>query len=300
MLQEHLHRRQFIRNATALSALVMVPSWAEAASVDSRQIGIQLYTLRSILEQDPAKVLKQLAQQGYKQLEGYRAKQGLFFGFKPKEFQKLCADNGLSVKSWHVSGGWDEQRKGLKDELTMLNRWQELCTQLKEAGASFVVVPYVPETDRADASSMNRLAEQFNEAGEVAKKMGLSFCYHNHAFEFEQKEGVTLFEILLANTNADVVNFELDLYWAVKAGQDPIELFRQHAGRFPLWHVKDMNADTGQFAEVGTGKIDFRSIFNMAETAGLQQFFVEQDKCPGDPLASTAISIKNLKNSILR
>lgn len=296
------NRRDFILKTAALAGLAVLPSWAMADAKGSgkQNIGVQLYTLRSVLENEPKRVLQALAKQGYKELEGYGGASGKYFGLSAGEFTAICKDLGLSVKSWHVSGGWAEERKGNTEDRTMLNRWPELLEELKAMGAAYVVVPYIAKEDRADLASYNRIAEQFNTAAEMASKIGLQFCYHNHEFEFEEMEGTTPYEVLLRNTNEKLVQFELDLYWATRAKVSPIELFRQHAGRFPLWHVKDMHPDTKAFAEVGTGAIDFKSIFRMAETAGMQHFFVEQDKCPGDPLASTGISIKNLKESILK
>jgi sugar phosphate isomerase/epimerase len=134
-----------------------------------------------------------------------------------------------------------------------------------------------------------------NKAGEACKKAGIGFAFHNHEDLFETFNGKKVHEIFTTELDQNVVQYELDLYWATKAGQDPIEFFEKYPGRFPLWHVKDMakTADKN-FTEVGNGSIDFKSIFAQAQKAGMKYYFVEQDKTPGNPLDSIAISYKNL------
>ena len=134
-----------------------------------------------------------------------------------------------------------------------------------------------------------------NKSAEACKKAGITFAYHNHDAEFKEVEGKIPYHLLLTETNPDLLKMELDLCWVTKAGVDPVELFRNHPGRFSLWHVKDIDKELKGPLPVGTGIIDFKRIFANAELAGMKHFFVEHDM-PADPFASITTSINNLKN----
>jgi sugar phosphate isomerase/epimerase len=131
--------------------------------------------------------------------------------------------------------------------------------------------------------------EVLNKTGEACKKAGINFAYHNHDAEFHAVEGTVPYDWFLSQTHAGTVKMELDLAWAVKGGKDPVELFKQHPGRFPLWHVKDLDAKHETILPVGSGTIDFKKIFRAAKLAGMQHFFVEHDM-PADPFASITSS----------
>jgi len=134
----------------------------------------------------------------------------------------------------------------------------------------------------------------FSKSGEACKKAGVQFAYHNHTTEFDSIEGHRPFDYILSNTDKELVKMELDLAWATKANQDPVELFKQHPGRFPLWHVKDLDATTKNPTEVGKGTIDFKRIFEHQADSGMKYFFVEQDQAPA-PLDNVAGSYGFLK-----
>ena len=142
-------------------------------------------------------------------------------------------------------------------------------------------------------------ADQLNIAGERCKKSGIQLCYHNHDFEFIKQDDQYPYDILMSS-DKDLVKMEMDIYWIKKAGQDPIELFKKHPGRYPLWHVKDMDHTPQQsFTEVGNGIIDFKQIFKYKREAGMKYFFVEQDKCEGSPFDSIAKSIAYIKKNLV-
>jgi sugar phosphate isomerase/epimerase len=154
-------------------------------------------------------------------------------------------------------------------------------------------------SERAGIDRYKYIADELNSAGEKCKKSGMQLCYHNHEFEFEKQSGTTPYDILLGS-DADLVKMEIDLYWVTKANQDPITLMLQHPGRFPLWHVKDMDRSVEQrFTEVGNGIINFKQIFRHAKKAGLQYFYVEQDKTIGSPFDSITQSISYIKKHIV-
>src|SRR4029078_10306949 len=135
-----------------------------------------------------------------------------------------------------------------------------------------------------------------NAAGEVCNKNGIRFQYHNHAFEFETVDGQIPFDVMLKELDPKKVGMELDLYWIIKAGQDPVKYFNAYPGRFEQWHIKDMSKDDNtKNANVGTGSINFKDLLTHAKQAGLKHWYVEYDTFPGDPIESVAASAKYLK-----
>jgi sugar phosphate isomerase/epimerase len=163
-----------------------------------------------------------------------------------------------------------------------------------------MVCAYLSNPERGNLDKYKKLADDFNKAAEICKKSGIQFAYHNHDFEFAQQDGKYPYEILLNNTDKNLVKMEMDIYWVVKAKQDPIALINQHPGRFPLWHVKDMASTPNQtFAEVGNGTINFAAIFKQADKAGLKYFFVEQDTTPGNPYDSITQSFNYIKRNLV-
>jgi sugar phosphate isomerase/epimerase len=146
----------------------------------------------------------------------------------------------------------------------------------KILGQSYIVCAWIDAELRRKPDVWKRAAERFNRAGETSKKLGIQFAYHNHDFEFTPINGRLPYDILLAETDPELVKMEMDLYWITKGGQDPVQYFDRHLGRFPLVHVKDMDKN-GEFADVGSGTIDFARIFARSETAGIRHYLVEHD-----------------------
>ena len=271
-------RRQFLRQLTAASALTLLPTMA--AQAQGRQvdrIGLQLYTLRKEMTNDFEGTLERVAELGYKEMEfaGY-------YGRSAGEVRDLLDRLGLSSPASHIS--LDLIRNDLNKQIDIAG----------EIGQSYIVIPSVPAAERT-LSDFKKHAETLNEVGQKCKEAGLTIVYHNHSFEFEAQGAGTGYEHLLAQTDANTVYFELDLYWAVNANVSPISLFRENPGRFPLVHVKDRSPD-GEMADVGKGEIDFSEIFSYAETAGIKHFFVEHD-FPEDGMNSVAYSFNTLKNT---
>ena len=141
-----------------------------------------------------------------------------------------------------------------------------------------------------------RVADDFNRAAQAAKDAGVQFAYHNHDFEFQRMEGRLPFDVLLENTDAKLVQYEIDLYWITKGGQDPLTYFERWPGRVPLVHVKDsMGEPEHRMVDVGQGKIDWKRIFAKREQAGIRHFFVEHDQ-PPQPFEDITTSYTYLKN----
>ncbi len=255
----------------------------------SSKIGLQLYTLRTDLAKDLEGTLKKVAAIGYKEVELFGYNDGKFFGKTPKEFKAILDGLGLNPVSGHYGAG--VQMKDQKG--TLSNDWQRAVDDAAAIGQKYVNCAYLTDGERKSIEDYKKYVDLFNKSGEVAKKAGLQFGYHNHDFEFKKMDGQLPYD-LIASTDPDLVKLELDLYWIVKAGLDPVDLFKKYPGRFPLWHVKDMDKTDQSFAEVGTGSIDFKKIFDARKIAGLQHFFVEQDVAKRPALEAIDISFKNV------
>ncbi len=293
-----LSRRLFLKTSSVISAgFLMAPSCNKNAKTSL--IGLQLYTVRDAMQTDPAGTLDRVAKLGFNSVEGatYTGSQQ-FYGMAPTAFAALLKQNNLVMPSAHYRLG-EETNKGDVVKGTMLHEWDKAVDDASAVGVKYMVCAWLSEGERGGTDKYKKLAEQLNKAGEATKKAGIQMCYHNHDFEFEKDNGVYMYDILLNNTDKDLVKMEIDLYWVNKAGQDPIAMFEKNPGRYPLWHVKDMDKTPEKaFTEVGNGVIDFKNIFKHADKAGLQYFFVEQDKTPGSPFDSIAQSIKYIKANI--
>lgn len=291
-------RRSFLKSSAVYSAsLLVVPS---LLNYEHKYIGLQLYTVRDAMESNPAATLARVSKLGYNSVEGatYTGTQK-FYGMEALEFSRVLKQNGLIMPSSHYRLG-DEKVNGEIPKGTIVQDWGKAVDDAATVGIKYMVCAYLSEQERGGTDRYKVIAEKFNKAGEICRKAGIQLCYHNHDFEFKKEDGKFMYEILLANTDKNLVKMEMDLYWVTKAGQDPIALFNQHPGRFPLWHVKDMDkTPEHSFAEVGNGSIDFKKIFKYSSKAGLQYFFVEQDKTPGDPFTSIAQSIAYIKKNLV-
>ena len=281
-----------------LSAAVLSAPHLFAA--DKKYIGLQLYTIRNAMQADPVAALAKVAQIGYNSLEGatYTGDQK-FYGMDAAAFAKQLKQNGLIMPSGHYRLG-EEKTKGADTQGTILHNWQKAVDDAAEVGLKYMVCAYLSNPERGNLDKYKKIADDFNKAAEICKKSGIQFAYHNHDFEFAQQDGKYPYEVLLNNTDKNLVKMEMDIYWVVKAKQDPISLINQHPGRFPLWHVKDMAATPNQtFAEVGNGIINFKEIFKQADKAGLKYFFVEQDTTPGNPYDSITQSFNYIKRNLV-
>ncbi|TRX16760.1 sugar phosphate isomerase/epimerase [Flavobacterium franklandianum] len=267
-----IKRRQFlISSGLALGTLVLAPSLAFASK--KRSIGIQLYTLRDSLPKNVKGVLAQVGKAGFTGVEtfGYSQTNG-FFGTSAKDFQSILKDNGLKATSNHF-----DFNSYIKDGKTdILNSYIETAHIL---GSEYVTIPYVIQELRGKSiDDYKKLAAGINKVGEICHSNGLKLAYHNHDFEFIKFENTTGYEVLLNETDKNIVDFELDLYWVVRSGNDPLKLFKDHPGRFKMWHVKDMDKVNLDFnTEIGNGTIDFKSIFAQAKQSGMEHFFLEHE-----------------------
>ncbi|MCD6347740.1 MAG: sugar phosphate isomerase/epimerase, partial [Bacteroidales bacterium] len=253
---------------------------------NKKYIGLQIYSVRKAISQDLEGTLTALAEMGYTSIEHAGYSNGLIYGMKPKDFQNLIESLGMKLLSGHVglSPGGDT------------NNWEKAIADNAEAGLEYFVVPSMGGMHRDTLEHLKATGEAFNEMGRICKKHGMKFGFHNHSSEFNDLEGKPMYDSLLELTDPKLVAMEMDLYWAVRGGADPVDYFNRYPGRFELWHVKDMeDSEDKFFAEVGYGTIDFERIFAAQKKAGLVYYFVEQDAFRGDPLESVKKSVDYLK-----
>ncbi len=273
-----MNRRTFLKTSTGavLSGLLTQTVSAQAPERSLRKIGVQLYTVRSLMEKDFNGTLAKVAAAGYQEVEfaGY-------YEHKPKDVKKLLNRLGLTAPSTHQGLAVFEQKLD----------W--LIETAKIIGHQYVVCPWLSTEQRSTIDHYKKLAASFNQFGEACQKAGLQFAYHNHDFEFAPLAGQIPFDVLLAATDPKLVQIEIDLYWMIKAGYDPLAYFEKYPGRFALCHVKDMAAEQ-KMVDVGQGQIDFAKIFAQSQQAGLKHYFVEHDQ-PENPLQSITVSSQYLK-----
>lgn len=263
-----LTRRQFIKYSSgALAALgtpaVLAHNHKGKDAMHAQHtsaVGLQLYTLRDIMKVSVPATLKLVADIGYKEMEfaGY-------FDHSAKHIRQLLDDNGLRAPSAHI----------MLDAFD--NNLNQVLDDAQTVGHKYLVVPWLSEAQRGTGiAPYQALAEKLNTIGEACHKAGITLAYHNHDFEFENRDGQIPLDVLITQTDPNLVAMELDLYWTVKAGKNPVDYFKAYPGRFKLWHVKDL-AEDGGFADVGKGTINFKDIFAHGELAGIEHKFVERD-----------------------
>ncbi len=278
-----MDRRKFIQTSSlAAAGLTMLPSLLEAKKKSA--IGLQLYTLRDVIKSDVKGILTKVAAMGYTKAETYGYKDGKLFDMPVAEYNTFVKSIGLDTVSGHY--GID----------MTVNGWDKACEDAKFLGQKYVIVPWMDKKYYSSLDELKKTCDQLNKAGEVAKKHGLQFGYHNHAFEFQMVGDKTIFENMLELLDPKLVIWELDIFWVVNAGHDPVKYFEKYPKRFPLWHVKDMDkTNKERNADVGTGTIDYKMLLTKAKQAGLKQFFMEQETYPSTPMESTKNSIDYLK-----
>lgn len=272
-----MDRRTFVQTSAAAAAAATVPGLPSGARRIER-IGVQLYTVRAEMAKDVERTLARVAEIGFQEVEfaGY-------FDRPPAELRKMLDRLRLTAPSAHVPfetlrDGWS---RVLDDAATLGHRW--------------VLVAWTPAEVRRTIDDWRRIAELFTRAARQAQARGLAFGYHNHDYEFVPLNERIPFDVLLATTDPEVVQIEMDLYWITKAGHDPRAYFARYPGRFPLVHVKDsLGPPEHRMVDVGDGVIPWDRIFAMSRQAGIRHYFVEHDS-PADPFASIAASYRYLK-----
>ena len=275
-------RRNFLKASGALAiGSFLLPDVAKAADRRSvKDAGLQLYTVRNEMLKDNTGTLKKIASLGYKEIESAGSEKGSYYGFKPAEMKKICADLGMTLRSGHVH--YDD-------------KWQQTIDDASESGQEYLIVSVMP-TNGQTVDNYKSVAEIFNKAGEACKKSNIIFGYHNHDSEFEKDNGKVLYDVLLENTNPDYVKMEMDLGWVIVTGNDPLDYFAKYPGRFPLWHLKDMDLKEKHSVEFGKGGLDVKKMLQNSKKAGMKYFFVEQEEYTGTAFECLEFNINYLKN----
>jgi len=276
----HPDRRQFLRSAGGMVAAgaLLGPSVLVDAGArrDTRlgHLGLQLYGVRHLMDQDVEGTIAAVAAIGYREVElaGLHKKTA-------REMRAILDRHGLRARSSHSS---------MQD---IRRNWARTLDDAATLGQTYIVNPWIDEPERTVAG-YTKAAHEMTTAAEAARAHGLGFAYHNHEFEFARVDGKLPYDILLAETDPQLVKMELDIFWIVKGGQDPLAYFDRHPGRFPMIHAKDMTKD-GKMVDVGQGAIDWREIFRKARRAGLEYTFVEHDE-PPSPIADAKVSYEYL------
>ncbi len=291
-------RRTFLKSAAALSAgAAILPQWAcskksaagmmgnSSGSLD--KFGIQLYTLRDVIPDDPKGTLKQLASYGYQQVEGYEGAQGMFWNMTPKNFKTYLDDIGIRMVSSHTNIHEDFERKAAEAAIV---------------GLDYLICPYIgPQKSVED---WKKVTEKFNECGRICNANGIRFAYHNHAYTFKAFSGMMPQDFLMENTDPALVDHQMDIYWVVTGGADPADYLTRYPNRFRLVHVKDRKKgvaadEHSASCNLGTGIIDFATILKTAQAKGVKYFIMEQerydDSTPMDSAKVGAAYLKNLK-----
>jgi len=303
-----INRRSFFKNAGALalgslaipaiakgSNLLAMQNYAITGEKKLKTIGLQLYSVKDVLEKDLKGTLQQLATIGYKEIESYPGSKGHYYGMEPKAFSSMLHDMGLKLISSHFGSGTREGKAESWHQATMLTKLDELADKAAQTGQKYLTCSWMDKSLRNTPDDLKRTAELFNAVGETCKKAGLQFAYHNHAFEFEKVGDSLIYDFMLANTDPRLVQWEMDIFWLVAGNHDPVTYFKKYPNRFPLGHVKDMDKqDQKKNTEIGTGSITYTEILKEAKKNGMQHFIVEQESFTRPSIESMQINYKNL------
>ena len=285
-------RRKFIKISGGLTGSLLLANLASNAFLSSnaepdakiKQFGIQLWTLRDVLPANPKNVLKQLADFGYKQIESYEGAQGMFWGMTNSEFKSYMDGLGMTMIASHCDISKDFEKK---------------AAEAAAIGMKYLICPWKGPQKSLD--EFKKFADEFNQKGEICKKNGIRFAYHNHDYGFKAMNGQLPQDVMMAGTDPALVDFEMDIYWVVAAGQDPEAWLKKYKNRFRLCHIKDRSKTPGpdngkNSVDLGTGSIDFSKILKTAKKNGMEYYVMEQEAYPaGTPLDAAKVGASYLK-----
>jgi len=276
-----ISRRNFLKKSGALAiASSTLPMLSSAiGNKKGMNAGVQLYTVRKEMLADAAGTLKSLAVLGFKEIESARSEKGNYYGLTPKEIKTICGDLGMVLRSGHVHVDAE---------------WAKTLDLASESGQEYLICSTMP-TNGQTVDNYKRVAESFMKSGEECKKRNIKFGYHNHGYEFESENGKVLYDVLMENTDSATVFMELDLGWVKAGGKEPLDYFKKFPGRFPLWHLKDMDPAKKQSTEFGKGNLPISDIMNSIKLSGLKYYFVEQEEYASSPIESMKHNLAYLK-----
>ena len=253
-----------------------------------KEIGLQLYSIRDSIYKNVPGSLGKVGKMGYTFVEAAGYRDGKFYGVDPAEFKNLCESEGLKFLGSHT--GWDLPDSANYD-VTMA--WWDQCIDAHvAAGVKWIVKPSMGRLGYESIAGLKKYCDYFNTIGEKCKAKGLIFGYHNHDKEFSTVlDSITVYDFMLQNTDPSKVIFEIDLYWCVVGGKNPVDYFKNYPGRFYLWHIKDEK-------EIGeNGKVDFAAIWPSMEVSGMKYGIVEVERYNFEPFESCKMSLDYLNNA---
>jgi sugar phosphate isomerase/epimerase len=227
-----------------------------------KQVGLQLYSVRMDMLSDASGTLIKLGKIGYREIESAQSDKGNYYGLSPKEIKKIMKDQGMHLRSGHTH---------------IDKNWERSIDEAAEAGQEYIICSVLPVPGQT-IENYQKSADIFSKAGEQCKKSGLLFGYHNHESEFESIGGQVLYDVLLTRVDPGLVHMEMDLGWVIAAGKNPLDYFSRYPGRFPLWHLKDMNVAEKKSVEFGNGSVDIIALLQHRVQAGMKYYFVEQEE----------------------
>jgi sugar phosphate isomerase/epimerase len=277
-------RREFLKKSALSIATISVLSKSLMANAAKGELtGIQLYSIRDDMKKDPLTTLKALASFGYKHVEHASYTDRKFYGWGAKEFRKVLDDLGLKMPSGHTVLGkqhWDETKKDFTDA------WKYTVEDAAVLGQQFVISPSMHNDYRKSQDALKKLMEIFNKSGELCKKSGMKFGYHNHDFEFAEKlDGISVYEIILKNTDPNLVIQQLDIGNLYNGGAKADEVMKAWPGRFSSMHVKDEITGTGnekfESTILGKGIVPVKEVIDMGRKTGTIHFIIEQESYQG-------------------
>lgn len=274
-----ISRNEFLWKSAALAVgTSLIPSLS-FSQPRVRHFGVQLYTFRDEMATDARGTLEKIANLGIREIESARSRKGHYYGLTPREMKDACTDLGMKLVSGHVH---------LDDQ------WNSTVEEAVASGQSYLICSSLPSRGQT-LDNYKKVAEAFNKAGETCREAGLKFGYHNHDYEFESDQGQVLYEVLLKETDPELVHMELDLGWVVASGFDPADYFSRYPGRFPLWHLKDMDLEEKKSTEFGKGGLDLADIMARQKESGVKHIFIEQEEYSSTPFESMQHNMAFLK-----
>jgi sugar phosphate isomerase/epimerase len=267
----------------ALSGVLM--TFTNSCKPKGKNIGLQLYSIRDSIMRDVPGAIKKVAEMGYKFVEPAGYNNGQFYGMSPADFKSLCESNNMYVLSSHTSHNAPDSA-----HYAATMEWWDACIDAHVAvGAKYIVQPSMGREAYESLEGLKKYCDYFNEVGAKCKAKGIQFGYHNHDREFSTKlDSITIYDYMLENTDPSNVIFELDLYWCVKGGANPVDYFNKYPGRFQLWHIKDEK-------EIGaSGLMDFPAYWAAAKQSGMKYGIVEVERYDFDEFTSCKMSLDYL------
>ena len=296
-------RRSFLQKSAVLIAGSSFFSRQLLAAAKPGSItGIQLYSVRDDMKKDPLGTLKALADMGYHYVEHANYVNRKFYGYSATEFKKILSGHGMKMLSGHTVMGkdhWDATKKDFTDA------WKFTVDDAATVGQQFVISPWLDESLRRNIDDMKRYMDVFNKCGQLCKKSGMRFGYHNHNFEFTQSlDGKKIYDIILDSTDPTLVTQQLDMGNLYGTGADAYEIVKKHPGRFVSMHIKDeIKSAKGEMGEgyestiLGTGVANTKAITDLGKkSGGTLHFIIEQESYQGKtPLDCAKEDLKVMK-----